>query len=147
MKVYDTPHGLCSEPLEFLASLYNGEMRPALLPQGDLGHYLPYRRVSFGAETIEFSRTGRLERGFAAMLSIKDDPAQTSPGMLDDLLRLPYEMTVSQSFGFVDRQTSLNRMNLALRRLRSADDEAVSLRQGLADAKDDVAAGRAALHL
>src|SRR6201999_3222867 len=61
-----------------------------------------------------------------------------------DLLRLPYEMTVSQSFGFVDRQTSLNRMNLALRRMRSADDEAVSLRQGLSDAKDDVAAGRAA---
>jgi type IV secretion system protein VirB4 len=144
MKVYDTPHGPCSEPLEFLASLYNGEMRPALLPQGDLGQYLPYRRVSFGAETIELSRTGRLERGFAAILSIKDYPAQTSPGMLDDLLRLPYEMTVSQSFGFVDRQTSLNRMNLALRRMRSADDEAVSLRQGLTDAKDDVAAGRAA---
>jgi type IV secretion system protein VirB4 len=35
-------------------------------------------------------------------------------------------------------------MNLALRRMRSAEDEAVSLRSELANAKDDVAAGRAA---
>jgi type IV secretion system protein VirB4 len=144
LKVYDTPHGPCSEPLEFLSSLYNGEIRPVLLPQADLGQYLPYRRISFGAETIELSRSGHLPRAFGAVLSIKDYPPHTAPGMLDDLLRLPHEMTVSQSFGFVDRQTSLNRMNLALRRMRSADDEALSLRQGLADAKDDVAAGRAA---
>ena len=32
----------------------------------------------------------------------------------------------------------------ALRRMRASDDEALSLRQGLTDAKDDVAAGRAA---
>jgi type IV secretion system protein VirB4 len=63
--------------------------------------------------------------------------------MLDDLLRLPFELTVSQSFGFVDRQAALSRMNLALRRMRSAEDEAVSLRADLANAKDEVAAGRA----
>ena len=34
-------------------------------------------------------------------------------------------------------------MNLALRRMRSAEDEAVSLRADLANAKDEVAAGRA----
>ena len=144
LRVYDTPKGPCSEPLEFLSSLLNGEMRPVLLPQADLGHYLPYRRISFGARTLELSPTAGLERTFGAILSIKDYPAQTASGMLDDLLRLPYELTVSQSFSFVDRQASLNRMNLALRRMRSADDDALSLRQGLVDAKDDVAAGRAA---
>jgi type IV secretion system protein VirB4 len=144
LKVYDTPNGPCSEALEFLSSLYNGEMRQILLPQADLGRYLPYRRISFGAETVELSRAGQLERGFAAILSIKEYPPQTAPGMLDDLLRLPHELTVSQSFGFIDRQASLGRMNLVLRRMRSADDEAASLRQGMVDAKDDVAAGRAA---
>ncbi len=144
LKVYDTPKGPSSEPLEFLSALYNGEMRPVLLPQTDLGLYLPYRRVSFGAETLELGPAGNLERSFAAMVSIKDYPPQTVAGMLDDLLRLPYELTVSQSFGFVDRQVGLDRMNLALRRMRSADDEAASLRQGLIDAKDDVATGRAA---
>ncbi len=144
LSVYDTPKGPCSEQLEFLSALYNGAMRPVLLPQSDLGLYLPYRRVSFGAETVELGPAGRVERSFAAMVSIKDYPPQTTPGMLDDLLRLPYELTVSQSFGFVDRQIGLDRMNLALRRMRSADDEAASLRQGLIDAKDDVATGRAA---
>ena len=69
--------------------------------------------------------------------------ARPRPGMLDELLRLPFELTVSQSFGFVERQAALSRMNLALRRMRSAEDEAVSLRAELANAKDEVAAGRA----
>lgn len=144
LKVYDTTRGPCSEPMEFLSSLFNGQTRPVLLPHADLGQHLPHRRVSFGADTVELSRNGPLSRSFGAVLSIKDYPPQTAPGMLDDLLRLPHELTISQSFGFVDRQASLNRMNLVLRRMQSADDEAVSLRQGLRDAKDDVAAGRAA---
>jgi type IV secretion system protein VirB4 len=64
--------------------------------------------------------------------------------MFDDLMRLPFEMTMSQSFGFVERREALAGMNLALRRMRSAEDEALSLRAELAGAKDNVAAGRAA---
>jgi type IV secretion system protein VirB4 len=142
--VYETPHGPCSEPLEFLSTLYNGETRPVLLPSQDLGDYLPYRRISFGQETVELGRAGATPRSFQALISIKDYPARTEPGMFDDLLRLPYEMTMSQSFGFVERQATLSGMNLALRRMRSAEDEALSLRTELVGAKDDVAAGRAA---
>ncbi len=141
--VYDTPSGACSEPLEFLSSLYNGEMRPVLLPYQDIGAYLPYRRVSFGQEAIEFGAAGATPRAFAAIVSIKDYPGRTAAGMFDDLLRLPFELTVSQSFAFVERGQALGRMNLALRRMRSAEDEAVSLRGELSRAKDEVAAGRA----
>ena len=141
--VYETPHGPCSEPLEFLSMLYNGEMRPVLLPLQDLGDYLPYRRVSFGQETVELGPAGPTPRSFMGMVSIKDYPGQTVAGMLDELLRLPFELTVSQSFGFVERQAALSTMNLALRRMRSAEDEAVSLRAELSNAKDEVAAGRA----
>lgn len=141
--VYDTPNGTCSEPLEFLSSLYNGEERPVLLPRQDLGSYLPYRRVSFGQEAVELSAAGHLPRSFLGIVSIKDYPAYSAPGMFDELMRLPFELTVTQSFAFVERQAALERMNLALRRMRSAEDEAVSLRGELAQAKDDVAAGRA----
>ena len=144
LSVYDGPQDLCSEPLEFLSLLYNGEVRPVRLPQADLGLYLPYRRVSFGADTLELASAGRLARSFAAMVSAKDYPSHTTPGMLDDLLRLPFEMVLTESFGFVDRQATLDRMNLALRRMRAADDEALSLQRDLHAAKDDVAAGRAA---
>ena len=141
--VYATGQGPCSEPLEFLSYLLNGEMRPVLLPMQEIGEYLPYRRVSFGQDTVELGRAGATDRSFLGLVSIKDYPGQTAPGMLDELLRLPFEMTLSQSFGFVDREAALSQMNLALRRMKSAEDEAISLRGELSDAKDDVAAGRA----
>ncbi|MEG3125135.1 VirB4 family type IV secretion/conjugal transfer ATPase [Sphingomonas sp. GB1N7] len=141
--VYDTAQGVCSEPLEFLSSLYNGELRPALMPLQDLSAYLPYRRVSFGQETVELGPHGTAGRGFLGIVSIKDYPGQTASGMLDELLRLPFELQVSQSFGFVDRAAALGRMNLAVRRMRSTEDEALSLRAELSTAKDEVAAGRA----
>ena len=144
LTAYDAEHGPCSEPLEFLSMMLNGEMRPVRLPEGDIGDYLPYRRISFGQDMVELGAAGDLSREFQAMLSIKDYPGRTTPGMLDDLLRQPVEMVVSQSFGFVDRQAGLGRMNLALRRMRASDDEAISLRSELGNAKDDLAGGRAA---
>jgi type IV secretion system protein VirB4 len=144
LSVYDTPKGPCSEPLEFLSLLLNDELRPVLLPQSDLGHHLPYRRISFGLEAVELHKAAALPRQFAAILSIKDYPPHTAPGLLDSLMRLPLPMTVTETFAFVDRQVALDRMNLALRRMRAADDDAISLRRDLSEAKDDVSAGRSA---
>ena len=141
---YELEGGRCSELLEYLSALYNAELRPVQLPESDIGQYLPYRRVSFGAQTAELSPAGDLDRSFVGMVSVKEYPGQTAPGTLDDLLRLPHEMVVTQSFGFVDRQAALGRVNLTLRRMRAADDEALSLRGELAVARDDLAAGRAA---
>ena len=141
---YQTPDGPCSEPLEFMSQILNAELRPVQLPMQDISTYLPYRRVSFGQDTVEIGAAGAAERSFLGLVSIKDYPGQTSAGMFDELLRLPVELVITQSFGFVDRETALGKMNLSLRRMRSAEDEAVSLRTSLSEAKDDVAAGRAA---
>ncbi|MGB3846980.1 MAG: VirB4 family type IV secretion/conjugal transfer ATPase [Sphingopyxis sp.] len=142
--LYDGDQGLCSEPLEFLGQLYSGEPRRLLAPYQDAGDYLPDRRISFGAETIELAPSGTADRRFVGMVAIKDYPSSTATGMFDELLRLPFEMVMTQSFAFVDRQPALGKMNLALRRMRSTEDEAISLRDQLSRAKDDVAAGRAA---
>jgi hypothetical protein len=53
-----------------------------------------------------------------------------------------FEVTNERQAG--PERIALSRINLALRRMRSAEDEALSLRGPLTDAKDDVAAGRAA---
>ncbi|EGF90864.1 type IV secretion system protein VirB4 [Asticcacaulis biprosthecium C19] len=137
---YDTANGRCSEPLELLSCLYNGEMRPVLKPVSDVGHYIPYRRVSFGLEAMEQSSLGD-GKDFSAIMSLKDYPPHATPGMCDSILRLPFEMTLTESFAFVDRQIGMERINLALRRMRAADEEAMSLRQGLMAAKDDLATG------
>lgn len=144
LSVYETPEGIRSEPIEFLSCLFNGEMRPMALPHGDIGMHLPWRRISFGQDTVELGPMGQSGRRFSALVSIKDYPSQTMPGMFDELYRLPFEMQVSQSFAFVERGQALSKMNLALRRMKSAEDDALSLRDELFLAKDDVAAGRAA---
>ena len=143
LSVYDTPEGKRSEPLEFLSWLYNHDMRPVQMPGGDIGHYIPGRRISFGRDAVELAPAGPLPRNFTAMVSIKDWPGRTMPGMFDELSRLPFEFDISQSFAFVERGEALSRMNLVLRRMQSAEDEALSLRDELATAKDEVAAGRA----
>ncbi len=143
LTAYESEGGLYSEPVEFLSALFNGELAPVQLPYEDLGLHIPSRRISFGRNAIELSANGHMDRRFSAIVSVKDYAAHTTPGMFDALMRLPCEMTVSQSFAFVDRQLALGKMNLALRRMRSAEDEAVSLRSELSDAKDQVAAGRA----
>ncbi|WP_443750206.1 VirB4 family type IV secretion/conjugal transfer ATPase [Asticcacaulis solisilvae] len=137
---YDTQNGRCSEILELLSALYNGEMRPVLRTHDDIGNYLPYRRASFGLEAMEQSNVND-GKDYGAILSLKDYPPNATPGMCDALLRLPFEMTLTESFGFVDRQIGLERINLALRRMRAADEEALSLRAGLMAAKDDLATG------
>lgn len=143
LRIYSSHHGLRSEPLEFLSSLYNADLRPCALPHADLGNHIPFRRISFGQDAFELGPAGTLEREFGAVISIKDYPGQTLPGMFDELYRLPFSFLMSQSFSFVERRDALSRMNLALRRMRSAEDEALSLRIELQIAKDDVAAGRA----
>jgi type IV secretion system protein VirB4 len=144
-RVLDTyVHGerIYSEPMEFLSTLYNGELRPVLAPNSDIGHYLPYKRVNFGADTIEFKGGSSSTTQFGAILSVKEYPAATTPGMTDGLMRLPHPMVLSESFAFVERQTANEKIDLAVRRFKAADDDTITLRQGLMNAKDDVASGK-----
>lgn len=143
LESYEHDGVLYSEPLEFLSMLLDGPARPIALVEGDIGHYLPTRRISFGAQCAELSSDGALPARFAAVIAIKEYPSSTSVGMLDDIMRLPFEMQIAQSFAIVDRQAALSRINLSIRRMRAADDEALSLREELIDARDVVAAGKA----
>ena len=139
---YTGPQGSTnSEMLELLSALYNGEMRPVRKPADDvdIGHMLPYRRVSFGLDAIETRGSGAPE--FAAMLGMKDYPEATSPGLLDSLLRLPFEMVVSESYAPTERQTARERMDLAIRRLKSADEEAAAERADMLAARDALGNG------
>ncbi|AKH43937.1 type IV secretion system protein VirB4 [Altererythrobacter atlanticus] len=133
-----------NELLELLSALYNGEMRPVRRPadDADIGNMLPYRRISFGVDAMEQRGAGRPD--FSALLSLKDYPEATSPGLLDPMLRLPFEMVVSESFAPQERQTTRERIDQALRRLRSADEEAVAERSEMLAARDGLGSGSVA---
>ncbi len=139
---YEGPSGaINNEVLELLSALYNGEMRPVRRPSGetDIGRMIPYRRASFGLDAMELRGSGGSD--FAAILSLKDYPDATSPGLLDALLRLPCEMVVSESFAPHERQTARERIDLAIRRLRSADEDAMSERADMLAARDALGQG------
>ncbi|MEM6584814.1 MAG: VirB4 family type IV secretion/conjugal transfer ATPase [Pseudomonadota bacterium] len=141
---YDAPGskgGTHSEMLELLSALYNGEMRPVRRPEPetDIGHMLPYRRASFGLDAMELKGSG--EADFAAIIGLKDYPEATSPGLLDGLLRLPFEMIVTESYAPNERTTARERIDLALRRLRSVDEEANAERADMMAARDALGNG------
>ena len=133
--------GTHSEILELLSALYNGEMRPVRRPQPDtdIGQMLPYRRASFGLDAMELR--GSAAPDFAAILGLKDYPEATSPGLLDGLLRLPYEMVVTESYAPNERTTARERIDLALRRSRSVDEEAAAERGEMMAARDALGSG------
>ena len=140
--VYETERGTNSEILEFLNYLLNHEMRPMRLPQTSLDTYLGYKRPIFGHETMEIRGAAKGDSTFAAMVSIKEYGGGTGPGMLDGLLRLPQEIVITQSFAFVDRQEAAKRLKTTGRIMDNAEDDAVTLRQQLNDAADDLSSGR-----
>ena len=141
---YEGTTGRCSEVLELVSALYNGEMRPVRRPAAgtDIGQMIPYRRINFGLDALELHSATKSE--FAALLSLKDYPDSTSPGLMDGLLRLPCEMVLTESYAPSDRQISRERIDLAVRRLKSADEEAYAERREMLSARDALGVGAVA---
>jgi len=138
---YQGASGTCSEVLELLSALYNGELRPVRRPSGsaDIGQLLPYRRLAFGLDAMESQGLGGST--FGTMISLKDYPDSTSAGLIDPLLRLPCELVLTESYAPSDRQIARERIDLAMRRLRSADETAHAERREMHSARDALGVG------
>jgi type IV secretion system protein VirB4 len=138
---YKSKAGVCSEPLELLSALYNGELQPVLRPgnDADLGHHIPYRRLSFGLDAVELQGG---TRSFGGLLSVKDYPATTRAGLIDGVLRLGSECVLTETYAPADRQIARERMDLAIRRLRAADDDTATERREMLSAKDALVSGQ-----
>lgn len=138
----ETKQGTFSETLSFLSYLINFEQRDIRLPEMALSDYLPEKRLSFGTESFEVRGAAPKDVKLGAILSIKEYLGGTGPGMLDGLLRLPHEFIITQSFSFVDRQTSLNAMNETHRKMIASESGANSLIEDIEQAKDDLSSGQ-----
>ncbi len=135
--------GPISEPLEFLGRLVNGGYsQPMLLPTIPIDRYLPTCRLYFGGRAIEIrSPTGT---HYAAIVSIKEYAPHTAAGIMDAFLQMPFELVISQSYAFENRQANLGSMQLQQRRLANSNDLAVSQVREISDALDMAMAGHIA---
>lgn len=134
-------HGFFSEQLQFFSHLLNWDDKPLRAVESDISKYLPKRRLFFGPKGIESQGNRLHDSHFAAMVSLKEYPPTTYPGILDYLLELPVEMIITQSFTFQNRQVSREALELQLRRLhqsRDPDQKGIAL---LEQALGDLVAG------
>lgn len=127
----------CSEILEFFGFLINGEWQRYPLPHGPINEYLSTSRQLFGTEAFElWTPTGKTLCG--AVLGIKEPPAETLPGFLNEILTLSFPYVITQSFDFQFKETAKNKIKVQRDRFKTSNDDAVSQVEGLNQALDDV---------
>ena len=78
------------------------------------------------------------------MVSIKEYAPSTAAGIMDAFLQMPFELVISQSFAFANRQSNLGEMQLQQRRMANSGDLAVSQVREISDALDMTMAGHIA---
>jgi type IV secretion system protein VirB4 len=128
-----------SEPLEFLVQLLNGALpRPMPLPRMPLSEALATKRLSFGRNAVEIRGASPADSRVGAMLSVREYPAYTGPGSIDNLLAVPHEFIVTQSFGIVDRAEALSTINLIDRQVDMSDEAGTIVAEHLAEARDEL---------
>ncbi len=123
--VVTTEAGTYCEMLEFLGKIVNCGMASSMLvPTISIDKYLPTTRLFFGQKAIEVR--GPDKSRVAGIISIKEYSPTTNAGMLDGLLQMPFELILSQSFSFANRQVAIAKMQLQQNRMIQAEDKAVS---------------------
>ena len=129
---------LFSEPAEALRLILTARSGKVPLVQGHLGAAIYCDRAITGLRGIEIRPLGTPY--FGTMLGLREYPAPTTRlGMLNPVLSLDCPLVLSQSFGFQTRAQSQAALSLKHAQLETAEDAAVSQRDALLQAKDDIA--------
>ena len=137
LRLYEHEGQLCSQTLEFLGFLLNGEWQRMPLPRSPVSEVLTTSRPIFGVEVIEYRPPTHTVLG--AMLGIKEYPSPTVVGMFQSLLSAPFPLILTQSFTFLSKGTSLGLLQRQFARMSNAGDFAVSQAAQLKEALDAVA--------
>lgn len=115
-----------SEPCEFFQTILScGIPRRMRLPRMSISNYVGTSRLHFSRRTMQAQGPVKEDDRFGAMLSIKEYPPFTGPGMLDGLLQVNHEFILSQSFTITDKPIAQERIS-RLKRQIAASDEAGS---------------------
>lgn len=130
-----------SEAMEFLGFLINGEWRRMALPRSEIREVLATSRPFFGKGGT-MSLLTPTETQYGAALAIQEYPSVTVPGILNDLLSMPFQMVISQSFTFLSKGVAIGRMKRQQARMTNANDVAISQIEDIDEALDDLTSNR-----
>lgn len=130
-----------SEVLEFLSFLVDGEWRRFPLPRAEIREVLATARPFFGKGGL-MAFKGPTRTQYAGIVTIQEYPSITCPGILNDLLGMPFEFVLAQSFTFLSKPVAVGRMKRQQARLINAGDVATSQVDDIDDALDDLTSNR-----
>lgn len=142
LEIYERDGLVCSETLEFLASLVNGEQQRIPVPRGKLSASLGTTRMSFGVDQFE-ARTPTHTSIGAMLGTAAYQVERTEPGHLNVMLTLPFPFVLTQSFAMFGRQRAMDALQKQQRLLVNAQDASSSQVDDIHAALDDLAASRA----
>lgn len=140
LSLYEQDGLTFSEPSEVLHQIVGGRRELIPLTDGRIASAIYSDRVIVGRETIEIRHEA--ENRYAGMLSLKEYPASTRPGMLDEVLTSPFELILSQSFSFIAKADARTIMGRKQNQMISSGDRAASQINELDDAMDDLESSR-----
>lgn len=133
-----------SEICEFIGYLLNGFWARYPLSRGEIRESLTTARPFFGKGGL-MSLKGVNQNRFASIIAIQEYPSHTKPGILNELLGMPFELVISQSFTFLSKSVAVGRMQRQYGRMVNAGDLAKSQIEALNQALDDLISNRFAM--
>jgi type IV secretion system protein VirB4 len=119
----------------------NGEWQKFPLVRSEIKDILTTSRPFFGKGGL-MSLKSPTQTKFASILAVQEYPAMTQPGLLNELLALPFEFVISQSFTFLSKSVAVGRMQRQHGRMVNAGDLAKSQVDALNNALDDLISNR-----
>lgn len=138
---YNHKGNMFSEVLEFLAFLVDGEWRRFPLPRSEIREVLATSRPFFGKGGL-MSLKGPTSTQFGGAVTIQEYPSITCPGILNELLGMPFEFVLTQSFSFLSKPVAVGRMKRQQSRMINSGDVAGSQVDEIDDALDDLTSNR-----
>jgi type IV secretion system protein VirB4 len=126
-----------SEIGEALRTFLTARWLPVPVVSGTLGGSIYTDRVICGLRGFEIRAPGRPSYG--AILGFKEYPDRTRAGMLNELLSLPCRVVLTNSFRFHSRAAATGTLARKQAQMANAGDRAISQRDALIDAMDDIA--------
>ncbi len=143
LELYERNGVLFSEPAELFNFLMTGKWERVPYAPVPLNRLIGGMRPVFGDESVKVLNPSGTH--FGAMLGIEAYPSETNPMFLDDLLTLPFELVVTQSFEFHAKDAALLKMQMRGRRMENVGDAAQSQIDEIPELADDLVARRTVL--
>ncbi|RJT32627.1 VirB4 family type IV secretion/conjugal transfer ATPase [Mesorhizobium waimense] len=117
-----------SEPCEFFNTILTcGVPRKMRLPRMGISNYVGTSRLHFSKRTMQAQAAVDEDSRFGALLSVKEYPPFTGPGMLDGLLQVNHEFILTQSFTIADKPIAQERITRLQRQIQASDEAGSSV--------------------